>query len=264
MRAPPKTGITTFLILTALLSATVYLFGAWSEAFRGAALVFLPWAPGVAALATMLLLGRNWRELGFRRAKPRYLLGSLGLPVAVATVVYGLAWAAGVAGFDREAFLGQAPLLAFLLTFGLVASTVQALGEELGWQGFLVPALYTRYSFTATALINGLIWSLWHYPSMFLVAYHGEAPRLFEMVAITLQLLAASFILSWLRLRSGSVWPAAIFHGTFNLYVQNVLDPTTIDTGITEYVVGEFGLGLAIAWAIVAYVFWRRRDRLPG
>jgi hypothetical protein len=38
-----------------------------------------------------------------------------------------------------------------------------ALGEEIGWRGFLAPALFqvTNHNFTATVLINAVIWACW-------------------------------------------------------------------------------------------------------
>jgi membrane protease YdiL (CAAX protease family) len=263
-RAVGRKSIVTFLSLTLLFSAIVYALAAFIEVFRGTAYVFVMWAPGVAALVTMRISGRSWRELGWGWGKTRYQVLSLVLPIGVSTIVYGLAWTLGIAGIDREAFADKAPLLLFLATLGLVFSTVESLGEELGWRGFLVPELARTASFTRTAMVSGGIWCLWHYPAFFFLAYHGEAPRSFELVSLTLQLMAGSFILAWLRLKSGSVWTAAIFHGTHNLYVQTILDPITTDRGLTHYIVGEFGIGLVIAWVVVAYIFWRLRGRLPS
>ena len=45
------------------------------------------------------------------------------------------------------------------LTVGFVPKTGRALGEEIGWRGFLVPELSKVTGFTGTALINGLMWS---------------------------------------------------------------------------------------------------------
>ena len=44
----------------------------------------------------------------------------------------------------------------------------------------------------------------------------------------------------------------------------------TVDTGVTPYVIGEFGAGLALMGLVVALVFWTKRfqihaaDRLMG
>jgi membrane protease YdiL (CAAX protease family) len=43
-------------------------------------------------------------------------------------------------------------------SFGLVKSLASALGEEIGWRGFLVPELFKNIGFTGTALVSGVVW----------------------------------------------------------------------------------------------------------
>lgn len=255
--------IATFLILTLVLSALPLLGALLSETFRSVAYLLVMWGPGLSAVITLAIHGRSRRELGLRWGSTRYAALGVALTVGVSMLVYGVSWLAGLGGLDREELAARAPDLAFLLTLGVVFSTVESLGEELGWRGFLVPELARSMSFTRTAVVSGVIWSVWHYPSMFVLSYGEQTPQVFGFVGITLQLMAGSFVLAWLRLRSGSVWPAAIFHGVHNVVVPLVFDPITTDTGITEYVVGEFGLGLAVAWGVVGYICWRLRHRLP-
>jgi membrane protease YdiL (CAAX protease family) len=50
-------------------------------------------------------------------------------------------------------------------TFGVARSLANALGEEIGWRGFLVPELSRKMSFTGTAILSGAVWSCWHYPT---------------------------------------------------------------------------------------------------
>ena len=73
-----------------------------------------------------------------------------------------------------------------------------------------------------------------------------------------------SFAFAWLRLKSGSVWTAALLHASHNLYIQGYFDVVTVESDTTMYLTGEFGAGLAIAAVVVAFVFWRLRDRLPS
>jgi hypothetical protein len=54
-----------------------------------------------------------------------------------------------------------------------------------------------------------------------------------------------------------------LLHASYNVFVQSVFDPLTIDTGNTEFLVGEFGIGTALGSALIGYVFWRRRNELP-
>jgi len=76
--------------------------------------------------------------------------------------------------------------------------------------------------------------------------------------------LALAVVLAWFRLRSGSVWPAAIVHASHNLYVQGFFDRVTVDTGPTPWLTSEFGAALAVTIGITAWIFWRARGALTG
>jgi hypothetical protein len=47
------------------------------------------------------------------------------------------------------------------------------------------------------------------------------------------------------------------------LFVQQVFLSLTVDLGVTEYIVDDFGIGLTLAVVVLAYVFWRKRSELP-
>jgi membrane protease YdiL (CAAX protease family) len=70
--------------------------------------------------------------------------------------------------------------------------------------------------------------------------------------------------MAWLTLRSNSVWPAAICHGSHNLFIQSIFTPLTRDTGPTKYVIDEFGIGLVVTIGIGAIVVWRSFTRRVG
>lgn len=97
-------------------------------------------------------------------------------------------------------------------------------GEEFGWRGYLLPKLLPLGPRKAVLLV-GVIWAVWHWPSIFmgaqyLTGYWGEpvvGPLLWAW-----SLLPVSIIYGWLTLRSGSVWPAAIAHGVNNLTCELV------------------------------------------
>jgi hypothetical protein len=63
-------------------------------------------------------------------------------------------------------------------------------------------------------------------------------------------------------LKSSSVWTAVIFHASHNLFIQQIFDPLTRDTGTTKYFVGEFGIVLALISVPFAYLFWKKRTEL--
>jgi uncharacterized protein len=84
----------------------------------------------------------------------------------------------------------------------------------------------------AAALATGLIWAVWHYPLAF-VGYID-----FESVPLGLTIwtgwfLAQQVLLSWLHIRSGSIWPTSLAHAGNNmilaLIVGELLGPSELD-----------------------------------
>jgi Type II CAAX prenyl endopeptidase Rce1-like len=118
-------------------------------------------------------------------------------------------------------------------------------------------------SFTRTALLSGVIQAVWHWPFVLFAGFSSAAPWWFALIVLTITVTLAAFPAAWLRLRSGSVWPVVLAHASFNLYVQSGFNPLTRDTGITEYIVDEFGVAFILSGTVIAYVFWRAAPPPP-
>ena len=123
-----------------------------------------------------------------------------------------------------------------------------------------MPTLARTRSFRSTALISGSIWAAWHVPLIVFSDYNAGTPSWYSVPCVAIMVVSIAFPLAWLRLRSGSVWPAAILHASHNLFVQGFFDRVTVDTGPTRWLTSEFGAGLAITIGITAWLFWRARD----
>jgi membrane protease YdiL (CAAX protease family) len=218
------------------------------------------WSPGLAALVTLVAFQRNVRGIGWQLGRPRYLLIGYALPLVECSVVYGLVWTSGL-GALRGDLVGVGQTLV-AVTPGLLTGIVAALGEEIGWRGLLVPQLARLTTFTRTALISGAVQAVWHWPFVLFAGFSSAAPWWFALSILTITVTLAGFSAAWLRLRSGSVWPVVLAHASFNLYIQSAFNPLTRDTGITEYIVDEFGVAFVLSGTVIAYVFWRLRHRL--
>ena len=229
------------------------------------------WSPGIAAILTQLIATRNLRGLGWRLGSARWLGIAYILPVVYALPVYAFTWSTSPGSplnpyvFSPLARQYSSPdLLTAITVFVLIKATkgvaetlIFSLGEEIGWRGLLVPELAKTTSFTKTALISGIIWAAWHMPGIFLADYHsGGTPVVYAAAMFAVMIIAISFPFAWLRLKSGSLWTAVLLHTTHNIFIQGVFDRLTGNTGITPYITGEFGVGLALASLFVAYVFW--------
>lgn len=255
-----KKEIATFLILTIALSSifNAILISAGTLGLGGGRyILMLMWCPGVSALVTRLIFQRNVRGEGWRWGRTRYEATGYLLPIAYATAAYGAVWLTGFGGVDLGRF--HATALRFF-GLGTIMSITSALGEELGWRGFLVPKLAEGTTFTRTALVSGIIWSAWHVPLIIFADYNGGTPPAYSIACFAVMVIAISFPMAWLRLRSGSVWPAVLLHASHNLYIQGFFDRVTVDTGVTKYLLSEFGAVLALCAVIAGYVFWTRRD----
>ncbi|HEX5073864.1 MAG TPA: CPBP family intramembrane glutamic endopeptidase [Gemmatimonadaceae bacterium] len=254
-----KKEVGVYLGLTFGLSAIFWalIISAGSLGVHGGAYVLaLMWCPGVSALITRLIFQRNVRGEGWGLGQPRWLVLAYVLPIIYATVVYGLVWLTGLGGVDLGRF--TTPVVTFLV-MGTIQNVMAATGEELGWRGFLVPMLMRSKSFKQTAIISGITWAGWHVPLIIGADYNGGTPPWYSVLCFAVMVVAMGFPFAWLRLRSGSVWPAALLHASHNLFVQAFFDRVTVDTGPTKWLTGEFGAGLALAFIAIAWIFWRAR-----
>ncbi len=268
---PARRDVLLFLALLVAVRGPFYaaaLLGPWDKDSRDLplwmlALVFLS-APPVLAVAVRLAMRRSLRGFGWKPGHPRYLLAGLAFPIVVGFVVHGAAWAGGwIAPIPGR---GSAiALLESTLGNTLASAIPILLFEELAWRGFLVPELAKFLSFGRVALVSGGVCALFHYPFLISPAYAEVPPSVSGVLAFTFGIVAASFPLAWLRLRSGSVWPAVLAHAAHNAAANDVLAKAFEPTGpVGAVLVGESGWGLAAGYALVAWWCWRRRDAVEG
>jgi len=273
----PRKPILLYLWLTLAFSAVAWTLILWSGHLNmglGMVLPALMWCPALAALVACRMLGRECRSLGWHWPNSRYLAAAYFLPIGYASLAYGTVWALRLAGWNSEfassvvqglGLKGLPALIAFALyivlmaTGGVIQNLALTLGEEIGWRGFLLPELAKGMSFTKASLISGIVWAAWHTPLLLFADYNVGTNRWYELVCFTVSVVSVSFILAWLRLKSKSVWPAALLHATHNLVIPVLFDNLTRNTGSTLWYTTEFGVALAITSTICALYFWARR-----
>lgn len=124
---------------------------------------------------------------------------------------------------------------------GPTLNAIPALGEELGWRGFLFQEL-KPLGFWTSSLITGVVWGIWHLPLIINGFNYPETPvaGIFMMVLFTVLL---SPIFTHIRERSNTVLVPAVFHGTINTIAGLSL---VFLPGASRIVVGINGLAGAL------------------
>src|SRR3984885_14010156 len=278
---PLAKQILSYLLLVFAFSSLPYYFMIHTGrigAGNGMVVSLVMWCPAFAAFATCALFRIDLATLGWNWRPARYVAWAYVIPILYALPVYIAAWIAIRGSFAFAAFaapwgaafgLPDWPRVTALFltipcyaTLGVISSAARALGEEIGWRGFLLPRLVQQAGFTWGCLLSGCIWAIWHYPGLLFADYNAGTRPVFALTCFTLMVIADSYILGWLRLKSGSLWTAAILHASHNLFIQAIFDRMTAPVGRALYVTTEFGAGLALTAGAFAVYFWTRRNEL--
>lgn len=118
----------------------------------------------------------------------------------------------------------QLPALVLFLLFLVVLS----MGEELGWRGYALPRLQSRYGAVWASLILGSLWGPWHLPTFWIP---GSIQNGLPIPGYILATIGFTFIYTCLYNGSkGSVLLACLYHAASNLTLTygNALFPKII------------------------------------
>lgn len=106
------------------------------------------------------------------------------------------------------------------LTYAPFLNMFLALGEEVGWRGFLYPQLKDKFGRKRGLLLGGIIWGAWHWPLIWLVGYeYGTDYAGFPvagMLCFCIFTIVIGILCDWLYVRSGSIWLPSLMHGAIN------------------------------------------------
>ena len=152
-----------------------------------------------------------------------------------------------------------------MIPFAALLNAIPAFGEELGWRGWLVPALRPLGTWP-TLLLSGAIWGFWHSP-IILLGYNFGRTDLSGVLLMIGGCVAWGILLGWLRLRSASVWPAVIAHGSLNAAAGLIVIFAAAKPDLA--LAGPLGVAGWIVLAVVIAVLvatgqFRRQPELAG
>ncbi len=138
------------------------------------------------------------------------------------------------------------PHIALLPTLFLcIVFFIAALGEELGWSGYVIGPMQDRWGALKASIVLGSIWAVYHYVALV------QAHRSVEWIAWwSLGTLSVRVIIVWLYNNTGkSVFIAALFHMMINVSWQ--LFPTNgsyYDPRSTGLILAAVAAVVVVGW----------------
>jgi uncharacterized protein len=113
------------------------------------------------------------------------------------------------------ALIGALPTVVFVSVYMLI---FVALGEEVGWRGYALPALQARHGAFVASVMLGAMWALWHMPQFFNPAtLYSDLP----FVLFLAYLIPFSVLITWVfNSTGGSLLMAMLVHAVMNASTQ--------------------------------------------
>jgi uncharacterized protein len=162
--------------------------------------------------------GRGIRLAQLRPAHPAIKLGWRWYAVTFLIVIAGTLGQVLISKFignpfDAYVFVTQLGSFLPLLILG-------PLSEELGWRGYALDRLQTRWNALASSLIIGLVWSLWHLP-LFLIPGTSQHEMGVPFIGFLIKLTSSSVLYTWLYNNTQrSLWSAILLHWLYTYAAQ--------------------------------------------
>lgn len=261
-----KKSLITFFVVVITLSAimeTLYCVGAGDYY-----VAILMWMPALAALIANIVNFIDKKERfsfkllfersSFKLANPFYLALGILIPFIYLFVPYRAYW---TMYSNNYAYTGVSIILVlkdcFLYTIVcVIASLLTATGEEIGWRGFMVPALIERIGRRKALIVSSLFWCLWHFPLLIWGGYMQGTSLAYSLIAFVLCIFPVGIICGYLRIKFNSVWPCALLHAAHNAFDQSVFSILTRGDN-KMYFVSETGIFTIICVWIIVYIMYK-------
>lgn len=278
-----RLGLVAYLILVFGLTWPIEIMLARRYPMGSAAYIAIlggiMFIPALSALIVRLFVERQgFADAGLRWGRGRFYLAAWLLPIAFGLGAMGLSLLLRQAEFDRymtetmvriKLQFGAMKLpfdrmrtyfIISSLTQTVIIGTIPAFGEEFGWRGYLLMRLLPLGRLRAMVL-TGAIWGVWHAPIILQGYNYPDHPMLGVPLMITFCLLLG-IILGWLRLASGSVFPAAVAHASVNGPGSAALAFLRSRNDLTTGLTGLLGQAMMLIFVLLLWRFGALRPAL--
>jgi membrane protease YdiL (CAAX protease family) len=274
--APPSGGrmngkrqvlvFTGLVLLVSWAYEALLVFNGGVQRFGPPALVILMCIPGLLSVLLRLIPESGFADAGFVLGSPRYSLYAVAIPLTLALLTGLLGAILDIRQFALMApddLRRAAPALLPVIGLGLLG----AFGEELGWRGYLLPKMVAA-GIPHPYLASGLVWACWHLPLIAFGGFYATDRVVVMVLAYAASIVAMTFIVSALRMRSGSVWVATLFHAAHNVFFQ-IAAPVLVfsrpgtRSQLWDIVGGDSGFAVAGLYALT-FLLLRRHEIRAG
>ncbi len=234
--------------------------------------LILMWIPAFSAIvASSVSLKENKEKfslktflsgLGIRKCRIRYILLAVLIPLIYLLIPYMIYWKTHPDNFGYTGVALQLVLKDCLpmMVIGIFPNIISAMGEEIGWRGYMLPAFTKGSNLIKALIISGLFWACWHLPLLAFGDYMAGAPTWYKLPAFVLCILPVGIIIGGLTYMSNSVWPAAFLHAAHNNFDQAVFGVITRGDDMMYYVSETGFLTINCAWVIAIVMIVKIKD----
>jgi membrane protease YdiL (CAAX protease family) len=214
--------------------------------------------------------------VGLRWGRGRYYLYGWLLFPALAAAAMGLAVLTHQAEFDRwmaelmmrigltypnqplDPDAARIGIIVFSFTLGMIPTALAGLVTEFAWRGYLLMRLLPRVGTGRALVLTGAISGVWMAPFVLLpnrlTPYlYPEHPLLGVALMVGFSTLSG-VVLGWLRLASGSLFPAAVGVGAMNGPARTALFFLRSRDDVTTGLTGLLGQAMLL---LVIVGLWR-------
>lgn len=147
-----------------------------------------------------------------------------------------------------------------LLIMGIIAGLMVGLFEELGWTGFAIPRMRSRYGILETGLIVGLLWGLWHFLLFWEKdSFSGVLPLVLLLARLFSWLPAYRILMVWVYDHTESLFVVILMH-TSLVATLMIIDPVLSGGSLVTLIL----VRAAVLWVIAGMVTAARRQKIEA
>lgn len=128
--------------------------------------------------------------------------------------------------------------------------------EELGWRGFALPMLQSRYSALVASLILGILWGVWHIP----LFVSGAMPAELPIVAFFVEIVAISVVYTWIYNNTGG---SLLFVTLFHVF-ENTATLLVVGGGVNVALYSYVHAAVVVVVALLVVLIYRPDDLMQG